>query len=311
MQLRDRIGRRLKLRDLHTFYMVAQCGSMAKAAAQLAITQPAVSKAIADMEHALGLRLFDRAPSGVAPTRFGEVLLKRANTVFDELQQTVKELEFLADPSVGEVRVGCSETLLSGLFPAVINQLTERYPRLQYHVLQAPMPQLMDALRKRAIDLVVMRMSQAPEPDLEKGRLFEDPVFVVAGVKSPWARRSKIDLSELAGERWSLMPEDAVVGSFLAQNFRAKGLQYPELGVKCTSLQMHVSMLQSGKYIAVLPQSFLWFSNTRGTMKVLPVKLDGNPPPVGYAMLKNRTPSPVAKIFIEALKATARRGASD
>jgi DNA-binding transcriptional LysR family regulator len=68
----DRIGRRLKLRDLHLLMTVVQCGSMAKAAAELAVSQPAVSKAIADMEHMLGLRLLDRGRNGVAPTPYGQ-----------------------------------------------------------------------------------------------------------------------------------------------------------------------------------------------------------------------------------------------
>jgi DNA-binding transcriptional LysR family regulator len=208
---------------------------------------------------------------------------------------------------VGEIRIGCSETLLHGLLPAVIERLTERYPRLHFHIVQAPMAPLFEALRSRTLDIVIMRMNQAPESDLEKARLFDDPVSVVAGVKSPWAKRSRITLAELAGERWSLMPEDAIIGEYLAGNFRAQGLKYPELGVKCTSLQMHVSMLQTGRYLSVLPGSFLSFSNARGTIKTLPVRLEGRPPPVGYAMLKNRTASPMTKIFIEALRAMARR----
>src|SRR5216683_1043878 len=92
MQWTDRIGRRLKLRDLHILLAVVQRGSMAKAAAELAISQPAVSKAIADMEHTLGLRLLDRTRHGIEPTTYGRVLIKRGMTIFDELKHGVKEL---------------------------------------------------------------------------------------------------------------------------------------------------------------------------------------------------------------------------
>src|SRR5215475_10190592 len=107
----SRIGRRLGLRDLHVFFTVVQRGSMAKAAQQLNVTQPAVSKAIGDLEHTLGVRLLDRRPQGVEPTIYGHALLKRGNAVFDELKQTIRDIEFLADPTIGEVRIGCSETL--------------------------------------------------------------------------------------------------------------------------------------------------------------------------------------------------------
>src|SRR5205823_8518800 len=103
MQWADRVGRRLKLRDLHILLVVVQRGSMAKAAAELAISQPGVSRAIADMEHSLGLRLLDRGRDGIEPTVYGRALVKRGVTIFDELKQGLEELEFLADPTIGQL----------------------------------------------------------------------------------------------------------------------------------------------------------------------------------------------------------------
>jgi DNA-binding transcriptional LysR family regulator len=71
------IGRRLRFRDLQVFFTVVQCGSMARAAVELGITQPAVSGVVADLEHAFGVRLFDRSNQGVEPTVYGRALLKR------------------------------------------------------------------------------------------------------------------------------------------------------------------------------------------------------------------------------------------
>src|ERR1700738_2264468 len=118
MQPIDRARRRLKLRDLDILLVVVQRGSMAKAAAELAISQPAVSKAIADMEYTLGLRLLDRTRRGIEPTTYGRVLIKRGMTIFDELKQAAQELDFLADPTVGELRIRSSERLAAGLVAA-------------------------------------------------------------------------------------------------------------------------------------------------------------------------------------------------
>jgi len=120
MQWIDRVGRRLKLRDLHILLAVVQSRSMAKAASELAISQPAVSKAIADMEYALGLRLLDRTRQGIEPTMYGRALIRRGLVVFDELRQGVKELEFLADPTAGELRIGSQESIAAGLLPAAL-----------------------------------------------------------------------------------------------------------------------------------------------------------------------------------------------
>ena len=111
---------------------------MAKAAAHLNLSQPAVSKAIAALEHTLGVRLLDRSRQGVEPTPHGRALLRRGVAIFDELRQGVSEIEFLADPSSGELRIGCADSMLAGLLPVVINKLCDRHPRLTFRVSQAP-----------------------------------------------------------------------------------------------------------------------------------------------------------------------------
>src|SRR5215471_16658563 len=115
MQWEDRIGQRLKLRDLHILLAVSQAGSMAKAGTRLAVSQPAVSKAIAEMEHVLVVPLLDRTAKGVGPTDYGRALIKRSLAVFDELRQGVKDIEFLRDPTVGEVRIGSAEPIATTL----------------------------------------------------------------------------------------------------------------------------------------------------------------------------------------------------
>src|SRR5262245_17084426 len=107
----SQIGRRLKMRDLHVFFTVAQRGSMAKAAAQLGVSPPTVSEVIADLEHGLGVQLFDRTAQGVEPTMYGRALLKRGLAAFDELKQGIRDIQFLADPTVGELQIGCPEAI--------------------------------------------------------------------------------------------------------------------------------------------------------------------------------------------------------
>jgi len=103
MDRHQRARRRLKLRQLEILLAVADTGSMAKAATRLAITQPAISRALADAEHTLGVPLFDRGTHGVEPTQYGRALLKRGIAAFDELDQGVREIEFLVDPTVRRV----------------------------------------------------------------------------------------------------------------------------------------------------------------------------------------------------------------
>src|SRR5947209_15836790 len=129
MDWESRLGRRLRVRDLFILATVVKSGSMAKAAQQLSMTQPAVSGAIASLEHVLRVRLLDRNPRGIEPTIYADALLRRASMVFDELKQSVRDIEFLADPTAGQVKIGCSESFMAGLLPAIIAKLSQRHPK--------------------------------------------------------------------------------------------------------------------------------------------------------------------------------------
>src|SRR5262245_31692777 len=186
----SRIGRRVTLRDLHILSAVVRWGSMAKAAAQLAMSQSAVSEGITHLEDALGVRLLDRNPHGIEPTMYADVLLKRGHAVFDELQQGVKDIEFLSDPSAGEIRIGCPEILSYGLLPSVIDQLTRRHPQINVRVMHLTIESFdFQILQERNVDLVVSRMPRSyVNDDLDVEALLDDTMLVIVGDRNPWAR---------------------------------------------------------------------------------------------------------------------------
>src|ERR1700751_234221 len=98
-----------------------QAGSMGRAARRLNTSQPNISKSIADLERALGVRLLDRHRQGVEPTEYGRGVPDGGVAVFDELRQKVKNIEFLADPAAGEIRVGSNALLAASFTSAVID----------------------------------------------------------------------------------------------------------------------------------------------------------------------------------------------
>src|SRR5277367_5448325 len=196
----DLIGQRIKLQHLKIVRAVADWGSMAKAAKRLAISQPVVSKVIADLEGVLAVRLFDRSPQGVEPTAYGRALLKRGITIFDDLRTSVDEIKFMADPSSGELRIGSTEPLLAGLGKAVMERLWRQYPKIDFRVVEADSATLLNRdLPERRIEIaLVPLLSSAVNTDLEATILFHDRLRVVTGMKSRWASRRKIELAELA-----------------------------------------------------------------------------------------------------------------
>ncbi len=132
----DAIARRVTLRELRLLLAVARCGSILKAAQDIGLTQPAVSKSIADLEGVLGVRLFDRTNRGVEPTPYGRVVLLRAAGVFDELRQAVEELAFLSGSSGGELRIGGTPAMCGGLLSHAISAIEGERPGVQFHVVE-------------------------------------------------------------------------------------------------------------------------------------------------------------------------------
>jgi DNA-binding transcriptional LysR family regulator len=228
MQLSDRIGCRMKLHDLHVLMAVVQTGSMSKAAKLLNTGQPAISRSIADLEHALGVRLLDRNRQGVKPTEYGRALLDGGTAVFHDLRQTVKNIAFLADPTAGEVRVGCNPFLAATLATTVVDRLSRRYPGIKFRFEVGNEETLHRELTGRKVDLLITwRSGPILDERLDYECLYEDTYSITVGAQNPWARRRKIELAELMNERWVLPPRVGAIELVVAEAFRARGLDDP------------------------------------------------------------------------------------
>jgi DNA-binding transcriptional LysR family regulator len=296
----DRIGRRIRLRDLHILLTVAKTGSMGRAAAELAVTQPVVSKAMSELEHALGFRLLDRSPQGVEATRYGRALVKWGIAAFDDLRQGINELEFLADPTVGELKIGCSEPLAAGFVMAVVARLSRQYPNLRFEVLSAdPFLLLTRDLRQRHVELLVVPMTGLSlEEDTTAEILFEERFVVMVSRSSKWARRRNVTLADLMCEPWVLPPHGTPVDAYLTQGFRAAGVEPPRMRVATFSLPLHERLVASGPFVTALPSSMVRFARQL-PLKVLPIELPAPPRPIGIVTLKNRLMSPLAEMFLD------------
>jgi len=300
----------MKLHDLHVLMAVVQVGSMSKAAALLNTTQPAISRSIAELERTVGARLLDRNPHGVEPTEHGRVLLDGGAAVFDDLRQTIKNIEFLGDPTSGEVRIGSNPFLAASFVAAVVDRLSRRYPRIVIHLAAEQAETLHRDLLDRKVDfLITRRWGPIADDRLSFEFLFDDPFVVAAGEQSPWARRRSVELAELVGESWTLPPAGEI-WSVATEAFRARGLNYPRVSLFTVHRETRMSLLATGRFLTIFPASSLGFPQ-HPEIKVLPVELSKVRMPIGIVTLKNRTLSPVARLFLdsarEVAKAPARR----
>src|ERR1051326_1672355 len=161
-----RLERRVSLRDLRILMSVIEAGSMGKAAKLLATSQPAISRSIADLEHAFGVRLLDRGAFGVEPALYGRALMNRGVAMFDELDQSMKDIRFLADPTVGELSIAASIAIAEGLVCKVMSNLSRRYPHLTYQVLASDTTTAYRALLDRRVDLAIIHAIEPVPPEI-------------------------------------------------------------------------------------------------------------------------------------------------
>jgi DNA-binding transcriptional LysR family regulator len=302
----QRIERRLKLHDLRVLISVVESGSMSKAAERLATSQPAISRAIAELEYSLGVRLLDRGPYGIEPTPYGRALIKRGVAVFDELRLGVKDLEFLSDPTAGEVRIAAALALSTGFVATIIDRLIRRHPHVICHLAVDEAPRVLRRLEEREVDLVISYLVEPIPYDLmETQFLYADPLIVVAGANNPWARRRRVTLADLADEPWAFMPPDNVFHPSYTRIFRAAKLDLPKATVVATSVLARLALVAKGQFLTITTESVFRLGGRQIGIKALPIDL-AETRPVGIVTLKNRTLTPVAQLFIDCAHEVAK-----
>jgi DNA-binding transcriptional LysR family regulator len=212
----------------------------------------------------------------------------------------------MADPRVGEVRLGCPDTLAATLLPPVLERLSAQHPRIRLHIEQTN-PVLPDIrqLLDRNVDLMFGRLGPPFGEEVHSEILYRDPMVVVAPVQGS---RRKVALADLLDERWILYPPNRTPGIFIEQAFREQGLSFPQATVLSYSLQLRDMLMMTGNYLSIVAVSAVPVLNSkRDTVKVLPIDLGRNATarPVAIFTLKNRTLSPVVDVFIGCVRAVA------
>jgi DNA-binding transcriptional LysR family regulator len=135
-------------------------------------------------------------------------------------------------------------------------------------------------LRGRKLDLVIGRTSAAFGDDLVSDPLFEDHMFVVAGTNNRWSRRRRIDLAALMDEPWVMPEADNLIWPLIEEGFRTAGVRSPAPQVVSNSMAIRTRLVETGRFLTILPGSTLHFGAPRLRMKVLPVALPTEARPV-------------------------------
>ena len=302
----ESIARRVTLRELRLLLAVARSGSILRAASEIGLTQPALSKSIGELEATFGVRLFDRNNRGVSLTPQGEIVLRRATGVFEELRQAVDELQSLADAARGELRLGGTPAVCAGLLPHAIGAVRSHRPGFRFQVAEFESGRLASEVAGRSVDLGIGREHLAGNGgDLAFERLFDDRVFVVAGARHPLARKKSVRLEETARHPWALPSASGSVTAHLDAQFRLQGLRLPDPTVATMSMLVRYELVATHAFLTVMYGSILRFGNLPASLCVLPIDLASGIP-VGLIRVRNRTLAPSAEVFMQAMRDVVR-----
>ncbi len=266
----ERLVTRLRFRHLRLIVELRRGGSLRAAAQALNLTQPALSKALGELEGAFGFALFTRTARGVAPTAHGEVAVRGAEMLLAELAHL--RVEAAAGDSVAAVvRVGAPPFVAQGYLPAVLARLAQSDPPVRLQLLEERVPLLLEALAGGRLDALVSSYpAQMPElsgVQLQFEKLFDAEFFVIAPPGHPLARARQVDWQRLAAEPWVMPAPTSMLRRLIEQGFQQAGLVPPRPIVESTSPVTNVQLVAAGLGLSAAPAATVRHELATGRVK--------------------------------------------
>ncbi|HYD71189.1 LysR substrate-binding domain-containing protein [Azospirillum sp.] len=297
---------RVRLQQLRVVTAVKEHGSLLKAAETLGLTQPAVSKALKEIEAELGVTLFRRTNRGVEATPYGEAMLHHIRQMFSQLEQAADEVAGLKQGVGGRVAVGTLISASARLLPRAIALMRRDRPRIVTTVLEGTWDLLAPALLRGDLDLTVGRLPEFQHREgLELEPFYEEMVAFVVRASHPLAERPRPSPMELLEWPWLLPPRETTLRRLIDRAFRDAGCEPPIPSCESLSQLTNRRLLQETDIIGVWPERVARDDIDSGLLKRLDVPLIVSFGPVGIARRRGTTPSPAAAALIEALRLTA------
>jgi LysR family transcriptional regulator, regulator of abg operon len=289
-------------RALRTFHVICEEGSISAAARKLNISQPSVSNAIAQLEHRLGVQLFERSRTGITLTPEGEALSRRADALEFLLRDAEREIEFVREGFAAPLRIGGTPGALVSLLPDALRQLEARHGQFSLHVIERPDHQLLDMLQKGDIELafVTTGIEQPPE-GIEEIDVSRDPFAIIAGRQNDHLPAT-LSLKAMDGLRW-VLPE--AQGAFRRQVdalFIAADVPTPRDVIRCDSLLTTKAIVRGSGRVTILPMQVAAAELSIGVLRAIAISEAGFERSIGVRKLANARLSALGVALMEILE---------
>lgn len=302
------IDPRIKIRHLQCFLEVARLGHVGRAADQLAITQPAVSKTLRELEDILGARLFERGRRGVALTASGELFRHFAATSLVALEQAVSSVAQGRMRGGAVVRAGALPTVAARLMPEAVRAFTATTPGATVSLLAGPNRFLLDRLRGRDLDLVVGRLADAEQMvGLAFEQLYAERLALVVRPGHPFLARPRPDLGAIREQVVLLPTKEDIIRPIVERFLIANGIGALPRRIETVSGDFGRAFLESSDAVWFISYGVVAPDIAAGRLMELPADMSGTVGPVGMTTRADERPSPAATSLMQAIRAVAAR----
>ena len=296
----------LKLRHLQLLVSMDDLGSVNRVAAYLNVTQPAVSKTLAQIEDSVEARLFERTPRGMEPTEHGACLIRHAREILGRLATARDELRDISEGRITRVSMGVLPATACVLVPRFIARLEAAATDVAVNVREGTMSTLLPMLRAGDVDLVVGTLPERRLPsEFDCELLYQDPVAVVARRDHPLTSLSRLEWPMLSGFPLVLPPPSASTRAPIDMFIAEQGIDVPRRHVESISTLTNIGVIQLTDSIGFLSRDLARHFAAQGSLQVLPLEIPNLSIQVGLVWMVDRRMGNAQRVVRELLRDTA------
>lgn len=297
---------RLRLKQLNLIIAIGKHNSLRKAAAELAMTQSAASKALREAELILGDMLFERRRDGLYANQFGECAINYAHIIRKDIIALSDELREIKTGQGGRIRVGVIMGGVPKVLKDAINKVCGLNKDIVVEIHESTSATMLGMLNSDKLDIVIGRTSVSQHADnYDYIHLAEEDVSIVSGNGNPLARKKKLALSDLKDARWLAYPQRSPLNILLKQELERADINTFTSPIETASTFVTITLLSgSDDFVALIPSDIASFFAAHGVVTVLPIQLPSRSQPFGLITRKQGNLSRAAKSLIDAILAS-------
>ncbi|MGD9943804.1 MAG: LysR substrate-binding domain-containing protein [Burkholderiaceae bacterium] len=300
------LARRLKLQQMAIFDKVLSSGSLLAASRELHMTQPALTKAIQELEEHFGRPLLIRTRRGVQATEFGRMLHTHCQSLLSDLRLLADDLNAWNAGISGQVIVGTLIAASAQLLPTAVLRMREIAPQVVVEVRVGVNETMFQALARGELDVVVGLLPAVEvDPNLEHVALYDETLCAVVGRQHPLATQPQIEPAQLESADWVIPTPASEAIHATAQFFEALGIRPPAHSVESVSLLTNLGLVLQSQMVALMPFSVARQFVRTGLLSILPLGHGSPFGRIGYTTYRGREPTPAGERLLLALREVA------